>query len=409
MNIYRDRQVKHLCIFLAFYVAMIFLIGASIFWLQEKRLKGLYLAHDASIVSSLSDHGVSKDIIAMAITNETVNAEGRELLSTLGITKHTATIYYPFLPVFQKDIGAAMLFGSIVLAALLCIGFFAFFQKRERLYRNSIQIVDRFIEGDFSCRIARKEEGTFYRLLSCVEQLSFMLQTQMEAERKSKEFLKKTISDISHQLKTPLSALIMYHDIMSDEPGNKETIRQYLDKTGLALQRMERLILSMLKIARLDTQSIIFEKESCLISDLVDQSIQELTERAAKEGKQIILNGLQDKSVVCDSRWTEEAIGNIVKNGLDHTGKSGEIRITWECSVTMARIFISDNGPGIPPEELHHIFKRFYRGKAATDLAGIGLGLPLAKAIMEGQGGLLSVESSQGEGTTFILSFLTEL
>lgn len=108
--------------------------------------------------------------------------------------------------------------------------------------------------------------------------------------------------------------------------------------------------------------------------------------------------------------WTSEAIGNIVKNALDHTGSGGVIRITWEQTPAMVRISVTDNGDGIAPEDIYHIFKRFYRSKNIKNMktTGIGLGLPLAKSIVEGQGGVISVQSERHHGTTFTLSFLTE-
>ena len=113
--------------------------------------------------------------------------------------------------------------------------------------------------------------------------------------------------------------------------------------------------------------------------------------------------------LICDMEWTGEAIGNIVKNALDHTQVGGIVRITWNRTPAMFQIFISDNGSGIAPEDIHHIFKRFYRSKHSIDTQGIGLGLPLAKSIIEGQGGVISVQSESGKGTLFTLSFLTEL
>lgn len=172
---------------------------------------------------------------------------------------------------------------------------------------------------------------------------------------------------------------------------------------------MEYLIQSMLKITRLDTGNITFEKQTFSVAELVSQSIRELTTRAVRESKQILVDGDTGQHLVCDRDWTCEAIGNIVKNALDHTGAGGTVRVHWEHTPAMLRIFISDNGSGIAPEDIHHIFKRFYRSKRSLDIPGIGLGLPLAKSIIEGQGGIVSVQSDPGAGTTFILSFLTEL
>ena len=410
MNIYRDRQVKKFCFFLST-CGVIFLIwGMGIYQYQGKNVQRIFLEHDRAVVSSLLENGVSKDIIAKSITNDIQNNKGKEFLVNIGMTEKTALKYFPILLEFQKSVGTLMLLRSVFLIGSLASAIFVFFYKREKLYQHAIQTIARFTEGDFSCRLSQKSEGTLYRLLSSVDQLSLMLQSKGEVERNGKEFLKNTISDISHQLRTPLSALLMYHEIMSDEPDNIKTVKEYLDKTGASLQRMEQLIQSMLKITRLDAGSIIFEKRCCLLSDLIECSVQELTTRAENESKDIVIDGPSGEVIVCDREWTCEALGNIVKNALDHTDNiKGKVHITWEYTPTMVRIFISDNGTGISPKDLHHIFKRFYRSKKSVDIPGIGLGLPLAKSIIEGQGGILSVESRLGEGTTFIISFLTEL
>jgi len=188
---------------------------------------------------------------------------------------------------------------------------------------------------------------------------------------------------------------------------------------GSALQRMEHLILSLLKIARLDSGNIVFEQRRYDVSEVIGYAIEALTTRAQAEGKAIHIDGDADSDanqqlvcvsdtapqLVCDRVWTAEAIGNIVKNALDHTEAGDSVRITWERSPVMLRIRIADTGNGIAPEDIHHIFKRFYRSRHTLATSGVGLGLPLAKSIVEGQGGILSVQSRLGEGTTFTLSF----
>ena len=167
-------------------------------------------------------------------------------------------------------------------------------------------------------------------------------------------------------------------------------------------------IQSMLKITRIDAGSISFEKSNYSIPNIINHAISELTTRADNEKKEIVIDGDLEQMLYCDIEWTGEAIGNIIKNALDHTDTGGKISISWEQTPAMIRIFITDNGHGISQEDIHHIFKRFYRSKNTSESQGIGLGLPLAKAIVEGQGGILSVQSERLQGTTFTLSFLTE-
>ena len=172
---------------------------------------------------------------------------------------------------------------------------------------------------------------------------------------------------------------------------------------------MERLIQTLLKIMRLDAGTILFEKQCHLVLELVSQAAAQHWTRAQQEEKQIFLSGDPQAQLLCDLDWTSEALSNLIKNALDHTAAGGIIQINWQCLPAMLRLTIADNGTGIAEEDLHHIFKRFYRSKQASNQQGAGLGLPLAKAIVEGQGGILSVQSTPGEGAIFTLSFLTEL
>lgn len=407
MNIFRDKQVRDFGIFLLFFLFLVIACSVGLHEAQGKIVQNLFLSHDNAVVTSLLEQGVSKDVIAKAITSSAASRDGMDFLYKIGVTKHTAIRFLPFIAEFQHISGYSMLMIGGLLSILLLSGIYKFLWIREHLYLQAIEVINCFTEGNFSCHMPQMNEGTIYHLFASVEQLSMILQSKNETGNKTKEFLKNTISDISHQLKTPLAALTMYYEIISDEPDNIETVKEYSEKTGLALKRMEQLILSMLKITRLDAGSIVFEKESCNVSDLVSRAIGELTTRAALEGKEIMIDKSSETAFVCDKQWTSEAIGNIVKNALDHTHFGGKIHISWKKTPVMIRISISDNGTGIPAEDLHHIFKRFYRSKKSLDTQGAGLGLSLTKSIVEGQGGMISVQSSLQEGTVFTLSFLT--
>ena len=331
------------------------------------------------------------------------------LLAMAGVDAAAESSLLPFRAQLQRSSIAAALGMAILLVIALFAGTWVFFSARKRLYCQADQAVSGYLCGDYSQRLPRSSEGAIYQIFAQVEQLATMLQAKTETEHQAKEFLKKSISDISHQLKTPLAALTMYQEIIADEPEHPDTVREFSDKMSVSLKRMEYLIQAMLKITRLDTGNITFEKQNLPMAGLISQSIRELTTRAERESKRILVDGDARQQLACDRDWTCEAIGNIVKNALDHTDPGGTVRIHWEHTPAMLRIFITDNGSGIAPEDIHHIFKRFYRSKRSLDTQGIGLGLPLAKSIIEGQGGIIAVQSDPGTGTTFTLSFLTEL
>ncbi len=409
MNFYQDKQIRHFCIFLLFFTIFLFFCGVTMNVIQTKAVKNLFISHNNAVVTALLKQGIQKETIAQAITNTQSTKEGSDFLVMIGVTEDTELRFLPFVAKFQQITGYSMLLVGVFLVQLLFGGTFLFFWKREKLYQQAAQVIARYSEEDFTYHMPQMKEGTIYHLFASIEQLSAKLQSKSETEHKMKIFLKNTISDISHQLKTPLTALFMYHEIITDEPDNIETVKEYSEKIGQALKRMEQLIQAILKITRLDAGSIVFEKECCPISELIGEAIRELITRAANEKKMIFMDSSSDEMVFCDKHWTKEAIGNIVKNSLDHTDCGGEIHISWESTPIMIRIYISDNGAGIEPEDLHHIFKRFYRSRKSLDTQGVGLGLSLVKSIIEGQGGNISVQSSLHKGTVFILSFLTEL
>ena len=303
-------------------------------------------------------------------------------------------------------VAAGILFVSVL---LLLGGTLFFLHRRSCLYQQAAEIVRQYMDGDFSSHLPQNQEGDLFQLFSEIEQLSTMLQSKNEAEHKNKEFLKSTISDISHQLKTPLAALMMYQEILESEPENPDAVREFAGKMGVSLQRMEQLIQSMLKITRLDSGSIVFERRDILVTELIDRAIRDLQTRADQEGKTIQIEGKPEERLLCDPEWISEALGNLVKNALDHTAAGGHIRIAWSHTPAMLQIQVSDDGGGIAPEDIHHIFKRFYRSRQSLDSPGIGLGLPLAKSIVEGQGGVITAQSTSGEGATFTVSFLTKL
>lgn len=416
-----DRQFKRYFTFLILFSLVLFIVSVLFCCSLSNAAKTMLLCHDESVVSGLLEQGVSENVIARAYSDAepavhlstlTGTSKGYKLLQKLGLRTALDTKFLPHLHRFRtlalrQTLMAVFPMGVVLLGISLL-----FLHRREILYRRASSIIDSYTKGDYSRRLAQTgEEGTVYRMLSSVDRLATMLQTQNAAEQKSKLFLRNTISDISHQLKTPLAALSMYQEIMENETYNPAVIQQFTAKTGLALKRMERLIQSMLKITRLDAGSVVFEKHPCPLPELILQAASELTTRAINEDKTLIIDepdtntGSFADTLFCDAGWTAEAIGNIIKNALDHTSAKSTIRITYETSPLTGTIQISDNGEGIAPEDIHHIFKRFYRGSRSSDTQGIGLGLSLAKSIVDGQGGTISVQSTPHQGTTFTLMF----
>ena len=287
----------------------------------------------------------------------------------------------------------------------VCAVCFVYFNRQNQIMEQAISQINAYLDGDRSARIECDDEGELYRLFHSINSLAAVLNAHADNELREKEFLKNTISDISHQLKTPLAALNIYNGLLQDGDIEVSSVKEFADLSEQELDRIEVLVQSLLKITKLDAGSIAFEKEIENVADMMRDLELHFAYRAKQEQKEIVLSGADDISLFCDRDWLSEAIGNIVKNAMDHTEKGDTIHIKWKVLPSAVQITVKDNGCGIHPEDLYHIFKRFYRSRFSKDIQGIGLGLPLAKAIIEAHGGLIEVESELGLGTSFIMNF----
>ena len=282
---------------------------------------------------------------------------------------------------------------------------FVYFNRQNQIMEQAILQINAYLDGDRNARIECDNEGELYRLFHSINSLAAVLNAHADNELREKEFLKNTISDISHQLKTPLAALNIYNGLLQDEDIEVSSVKEFAGLSEQELDRIETLVQSLLKITRLDAGAIVLEKNAENVADMMRDIELHFAYRARQEKKKIILSGSDHLSLFCDRDWLSEAIDNIVKNAFDHTESGAVIGITWRALPSGIQIVVKDNGCGIHPEDIHHIFKRFYRSRFSKDTQGIGLGLPLAKAIIEAHGGLIEVESELGIGTSFIMNF----
>ena len=271
---------------------------------------------------------------------------------------------------------------------------------------QAVAQINAYLAGDVNARIECDNEGELYRLFHSVNSLAAVLNAHADNELREKEFLKNTISDISHQLKTPLAALNIYNGLLQDESEASPTVKEFATLSEQELDRIETLVQNLLKITKLDAGSIVIEKNMENIADMMRDIELHFAYRARQEQKKIVLSGSDNVLLLCDRDWLIEAIDNIVKNALDHTEKGDTVRIEWKNVSSSVQIAVKDNGCGIHSEDLHHIFKRFYRSRFSKDKQGIGLGLPLAKAIVEAHNGTIEVDSELSRGTTFTMNFL---
>lgn len=279
----------------------------------------------------------------------------------------------------------------------------AYFARRQKRLEEAAAQVRALLDGDATARLDSGREGQLYRLFHEVNEMAAVLNAHADREQREKQFLKNTMADISHQLKTPLAALNIYNGLLQAGTDDAENVRELAELSEQELDRMEQLVQSLLKLTRLDAGTVQLEKTEQDLQGLLEQTARPFACRARQEQKQLAVAAEQGVCLCCDRVWMREAVGNLIKNALDHTRAGDTVTVEGSRFADFVRIRVVDTGTGIHPEDLPHLFKRFYRSRFAQDTPGIGLGLPLAKSIVEVHGGTLEVESELGRGTAFTI------
>lgn len=316
-----------------------------------------------------------------------------------------ALLLYAFaMQLLNGHFSLSLLLLSLAASGLILILCIRYFKKQDSIIEEANDQITRFLSGQRDERIDCDEEGELFCLFQSVNTLSAVLDAQMEREKQTNEFLKSMVSDISHQLKTPLSSLSIYNELIADA-DDPEDIKRFSVASETELARIETLIKHLLTLTRLDAGAIVFEKHSENIAEIMEDLKQRFSCRAELEKKEIRLSG-EDEFFFCDAEWLTEAFENLIKNALDHTSADGIISVDWKKNGNILKVTFRDNGSGIHPEDIAHIFKRFYRSRFSKDTQGIGLGLPLAKTIIEAHDGMIEVDSELGRGTAFSVNFL---
>lgn len=275
----------------------------------------------------------------------------------------------------------------------------------KRRYKNLNDLNDYLslvCKGIYDMNIDDNTEGELSILKNNLYKVITLLQSQNEYLKNDKLYLADSIADISHQLKTPLTSMMMMCELLENEESPDKR-QEFVAVINNQLSKMKWLITNILKISKLDADATEFKRDEVSISNVLDDSLKPFVLTA--ELKNIaIQNGANDFVFNGDESWTVEAVSNIVKNCLEHTNYGGKIIIASGSTNLYNKLTISDNGCGIAEEDLPHIFERFYHGKNSSK-DSVGIGLALAKTVFEKENASVSVESKQGRGSVFEIRF----
>lgn len=344
---------------------------------------------------------VGEKEVAEILNNKTEYTDNSEFLNKYGIYPEKDWVSYNNQGSYKYVILSVSVCIAFGLAfAVLFLGYVKI-QKKQTM--NIAKRIERINLGDYSLQIDRNSEDELSLLDNQIYRTAVKFREQAENSNKDKENLQKSLSDISHQLKTPLTSIIvMVDNILDDDDMPLEIRREFLNDIKHNTNTISFLVQSLLKLSKLDAEAVKFRYEQVEVKSIVDECIKNTAVMAEILGVRLETD-CNDIILNCDRKWLCEAVANIIKNCIEHS-QNGNIKITADQNKLYTKISIKDNGSGITKEDLPHIFERFYKGKNSSD-DSVGIGLSLAKTIIEKQGGYISVSSELNKGSEFVIKF----
>lgn len=304
----------------------------------------------------------------------------------------------------EKMLPISLFFFAIYLIGIFLIVFF--YNKSEtKKIKQMTNYLSKINKKEYDMDMLSNSEDEFSLLKNEIYKTAITLNEQYLQSSEDKQVLKRSLSDISHQIKTPLTSITIRIDNLLEDPDmDKKTKNEFLKDIHRKVNNINFLVQSLLKLSRFDVHAIVFHNQEVYIQKILEDAIKNVSMLCElKEVKICIKNKTKDK-LFCDSKWQTEAITNILKNAIEHSHKKDKIIISYTANKIYSKIQIQDQGKGIPPEDLPHIFERFYKGKNASS-DSVGIGLALAKTIIEKNAGSISVDSKLGKGTVFTIKY----
>ena len=296
-----------------------------------------------------------------------------------------------------------MSFLTITIIILLIL-YIRYNHKKENDIKDIIKCIEQINKKNYELQIDSISEDELSILKNEIYKTTIMLKESAENSNKDKINLKKSLEDISHQLKTPLTSILVMLDNIIEDPDMDINIRNdFVRDIKRNVVNINFLVQALLKLSKFDANTVHFIKKEYNLKNIVDESIKNVSTLCDLRNINIELNIKNDSKIICDSKWQIEAITNILKNSIDHSKDNQKVIINVENNNVYSTVEIKDFGDGISKKDISHIFERFYKGENATS-DSIGIGLALAKTIIEEDNGNISVESNKN-GTKFTIKY----
>ena len=305
----------------------------------------------------------------------------------------------------KKEILLTSSISIISLTIIVTILIINYKNKKSKKIENIINYIEEINKKNYNLKIEENTEDELSNLTNELYKITIMLKEQAELSKKDKNVLQRSLEDISHQIKTPLTSIsIMLDNIKENPQMDLHTRQEFIYEISRQIEWINWLVISLLKLSKLDSNTVDFKHEEINAENLINNVIKNLAIPLDIKQQSVIVTG-NNETFIGDYNWELEALTNIVKNCIEHTPKNKKIYINCEKNNFNTKIVIRDEGNGIDREDIKHIFERFYKGKNSSENS-VGIGLALSKSIIEKDNGYILCTSEVGKGTTFEIKYI---
>ena len=404
MNIFKNRNSRK-TIILGIIVIM---LSTCIFWvinnIQYRKYLKIVNAKIDNIISQVIEKYpdiTEEDVLEILKNNETPESSVLEKYGYTPDISYIKILGEQIETNKKQNIALVIIFGTVSLGIYLI-----YVITQEKKIAEINEYIKQINNKNYILKIEENDNGELSKLRNELYKTTVLLKETAEISEKEKENLSTAIADISHQLKTPLTSIRIMLDNIQDDPDMEKEVREdFLREISKQIDWISSLVVSLLKIAKFDAGTIKMENNEINAKNLIDNIVSNLAILMELKNIEIITNVDEKATFIADYKWQQEALTNILKNAIEHSKQNSRIYITVENTNLFLKIIIKDEGSGIDKEDLKHIFQRFYKTKNSSENS-IGIGLPLAKAIIEQSNGYIKVETKYGEGTSFEVKYI---
>lgn len=396
--------MKHKILTITLIIAALFIIFATLTFNSYYKYSNLTNSFIASTVENITKNYPDVDMTSIIeIINNTENVDNSNLLTSYGFSNSDLSI----LVSFENEFHRQLLLNSILfftITVIILLGIYISSKKRKNELNNIIEYLKELNRGNYNLKIDLNAEGKMSILKNEIYTTTVMLREQAEKELIDKINLKDSLTNISHQLKTPLTSISLLVDNLIEEPIDAATQKEFLLDIKTQVESINYLIIALLKLSRFDANVITFKKENINVKILLLDILKHIDILREVKNIDIHITGNNETSFIGDYKWEFEALTNILKNCLEYTLENRNIYVSFSTNNVYTEIIIRDEGKGMSKEECRKIFERFYKGVNSSNNS-FGIGLSLAKEIINKDNGKIKVKSQLNIGTSFIIRY----